>query len=128
MGKGRVIAVVALFAAAALVAFATGCSGGGGATTAPTGAAPSAGTGTSAGGAVVVMKDFAFDNASPSMKAGESITFKNDDSAPHEIKIDGKDSGVIDPGKSWSVAIAKAGSYPFSCTIHPSMTGQLTVQ
>jgi plastocyanin len=116
-----------------VVALSAGCSsggttGGGGSTAPSGGTSTGGGTTPAAGGAVVVMKNIAFDNASPTMKAGESITFKNEDSAPHNIKIDNKESGIIDPGKSWSVSIAKAGAYPFACIIHPTMTGSLTVQ
>jgi plastocyanin len=117
---------VTLLLVAVVALVLVGCSSGG--STGGGSAAPAGGSAAPAGGTVVVMKNFAFDNASPSMKVGESITFKNDDSAPHDIKIDGQDSGVIAPGKSWSLKIDKAGNFPFSCTIHPSMTGALTVQ
>jgi plastocyanin len=62
------------------------------------------------------------------MKAGQTITFKNEDTVPHDIQIDGKDSGVIQPGASFSQVIEKAGMYPFQCTIHRAMAGQLTVR
>jgi plastocyanin len=127
---GSLAALLMLVLAVALVA---GCSSGGSAGTGGYGA-PSGGSSTgggttpAAGGVTVVMKDIAFDKPSPLMKAGDTITFKNEDTAPHDIKIDGKDSGVIQPGSSWSLKIDKAGMYPFQCTIHPSMAGQLTVR
>jgi OOP family OmpA-OmpF porin len=74
------------------------------------------------------MKNFAFSPSTLTAKVGETITFKNEDTTQHNVKINGQESGPIDPGKDWTVKIDKAGAYPFSCTIHPSMTGQLTVQ
>jgi hypothetical protein len=35
--------------------------------------------------------------------------------------------GVQQPGESKTWTAAKDGSYPYSCIIHPSMTGQITV-
>jgi mono/diheme cytochrome c family protein/plastocyanin len=65
------------------------------------------------------------------------IAFDNQDpSVPHNIEI--KDStgaavfkGDIFPGvatHTYSVPALKAGTYPFQCTVHPNMTGTLTVK
>jgi plastocyanin len=126
MTRRRPGKIAALCVAAIMLAFAGGCSTGG--STAPATSTGSGGTETPAAGVTVVMKDTAFDTLSPVMKAGQSITFKNEDTVPHDIKMEGQDSGVIAPGKSWSLKIDKAGMYPFQCTIHPSMAGQLTVR
>ena len=55
---------------------------------------------------------------------------------PHNIEI--KDAAgaevfkgdIIDGGKeiNYAVPALAAGSYPFVCTVHPNMTGTLTVQ
>jgi cytochrome c oxidase subunit 2 len=65
------------------------------------------------------------------------IHFRNDDtSVQHNVEI--KDSSgaqvfmgdlLMGPGEmTYTVPALKAGSYPFLCTVHPSMTGTLTVQ
>ncbi len=46
----------------------------------------------------VVEKGFAFDPATLDVKVGDTVTFKNEDSAPHNVKIDGKELGAQDPG------------------------------
>ena len=86
------------------------------------------GAGTAGTAAVVVMKDTSFQPSTITAKVGAPITFKNEDTVPHDVKVNDQDSGVIAPGKDWTVTIAKAGAYPMVCTIHPSMTGQITVQ
>jgi plastocyanin len=124
----RIAAITSMALAVVLVLALVGCS------SAPTGSstggtsAPAPSTGGSATGTTVVMKNFAFDPTAPTAKAGETITFKNEDTVAHNVKINGQESGVMDPGKDWTVKIDKAGAYPFSCIIHPSMTGNLTVQ
>ena len=66
-----------------------------------------------------------------------AILFDNQDaSTPHNIEI--KDStgavafkGDIFPGvaqRTYSVPALKAGTYPFQCSVHPTMTGTLTVK
>ena len=101
-----------------------GCSGGattgGGATT------PPATTG-GGGGTTITEKNFTFNPANVMVKAGDTVTFVNNDSAPHNVKIDGQELGVQNQGESKTWTATKDGAYPFSCVIHPSMTGQITV-
>jgi plastocyanin len=69
-------------------------------------------------------------------KAGESVTWKNDDTAIHtatsgkDATPDGKfDTSLVSPGQS-SKPIAmpnEPGQYPYFCTLHPWMEGTITV-
>jgi plastocyanin len=121
--KRTLAAVLLLGLALALV----GCSGGSASTTTPATTAPAAG-GSSSAGPTVVEKGFAFEPATLDVKVGDTVTFKNEDSAPHNVKIDGKELGMQDPGASVSWTAEKAGSFPYTCTIHPSMNGQIVVK
>jgi plastocyanin len=122
MKYSRVLPVVLMLALAlALV----GCSGGG--ATTPTNSGSSTG-GSSSAGATVVEKGFAFDPATLEVKVGDTVTFKNEDSAPHNVKIDGKELGTQDPGASVTWTAAAAGSFPYTCTIHPAMAGEIVVK
>jgi plastocyanin len=70
------------------------------------------------------------------VKAGETITWKNEDTAIHTATSgenstpDNKfDSSLVSPGQS-SKPIAmpnEPGQYPYFCTLHPWMTGTVTV-
>ena len=65
------------------------------------------------------------------VKAGETVTWKNDDTAIHtatsgkDATPDGKfDTSLVSPGQS-SKPIAmpnEPGQYPYFCTLHPWMT------
>jgi len=125
----------ALTVATCFVIFAllmlTGCGGGAGkgstgGATPP--ASSSSGGATAAGGTTVVEKGFAFEPASLEVKVGDTVTFKNEDSTAHVVNIDGKDLGNQDSGASVTWTAEQAGTFPYSCTIHPSMTGEIVVK
>jgi len=70
----------------------------------------------------------AFSPTTATVKVGDTVTFQNKDSAAHDVTIDGQDLGNQPTGATVTWKAAKAGTFPFSCTIHPSMTGQVVVQ
>jgi plastocyanin len=117
---GIVLVVLAVVALALL-----GCGSGG--SSGSSGSSGSTG-GSTTGGTTVVEKNIAFDPSTLAVKAGDTVTFKNDDSVPHNVKIDGRELGTQQPGESKTWTASKAGSYPYSCVIHPSMTGEITVE
>ena len=61
------------------------------------------------------------------IEVGQSITFVNDDDEPHTATSIDWDTGVIEPGESASVTFDEAGTFPYSCQIHPVMTGVVIV-
>jgi plastocyanin len=103
-----------LLAGVALLAVA-GCTSGGST------------SGGGAGGTTVVEKNFAFSPNALTVNVGDTVTFTNQDSATHEVSIDGKDLGQQATGQSVTWKAATAGTFPFKCIIHPSMTGRVTV-
>ena len=118
---------LALALAVVVVAAVAGCSGGGAASapTAPAGASSGAATG---GGTTINEQDFAFGPNTLTVKVGDTVTFTNSDSVAHNVKIDGQVLGAQNLGQSKTWKATTGGSFPFSCTLHPSMTGQITVQ
>lgn len=64
------------------------------------------------------------------VQPGQVIQVVNQDGVPHTVTAnDGSfDTGVIGGGAEGNFATPNAdGTYSFICTIHPSMTGELTV-
>ena len=61
---------------------------------------------------------------------GSTVTFKNDDVAPHDARADngGFSTPVLQPGGTANVTLATAGSFVYHCSIHPGMVGTITVQ
>lgn len=85
-----------------------------------------------AAGSAVMIKNFAFSPAVLNVKAGTTVTWTNDDGAPHTIVSDaGSPASFSSPnlahGATFSFTFAQAGSYPYHCSIHPSMKGTVVV-
>jgi LPXTG-motif cell wall-anchored protein len=80
-------------------------------------------------GATVSMVDYAFQPSSTQVTAGGSITWTNDGEEPHDATANNGSfsTGTIESGSSGSVAFDEAGTIPYFCTIHPGMTGTVTV-
>jgi plastocyanin len=123
---------VAVIAAAAMAL--AGCGGGGdsgtNASSTPT-TATSSKPATGGGSNAVDIKNFTFVPASLNVKAGAAVKVTNSDTTAHTFTSDdGKTFNTpnIDPNSSKSVTVAKAGSFPYHCSIHPFMHGTLVVK
>ncbi len=128
--KSKSLALMALFAILVLtVMVVAGCTA---SSTTPSTGGTSGGTtttgGSSSAGMTVSMKNFAFNPSTFTVKVGEVVTFKNDDSVGHTVNIDGVDKGAVAPGATLEWTPDTAGTFPLKCTIHPQMTGTITVQ
>jgi plastocyanin len=122
---------------------AAATSGGGGAAAGPSAATTTGGGG---GGPTLTVLQGAATQGSPdykpdpmTVKKGDKITVKNEDSAPHTV-TSGKgasdanagkvfDTSIIDPGGTAEIdtSSVNAGEYDFFCQVHPFMSGKLKV-
>jgi plastocyanin len=77
----------------------------------------------------VSIANFAFDPAELDVATGTEVTWTNDDQAPHTVTADGGafDSGTLEPGDTFSVAVEGNGPVTYACMIHPEMTGTILV-
>jgi len=98
-------------------------SGGSGSSGSPA-SAPSAG-----GATKVDITDFKYDPETITVKAGSSVTFVNNDSAPHTATADDAfDTGNLGKGDSKAVKVDKAGSFAYVCEFHAFMKGTVVVE
>jgi plastocyanin len=77
---------------------------------------------------VIVARDFTFTPATLEVSVGETVTWSNADQAAHDVEIDGQNLGRMSQGEALTWKAEKAGTYPYACTIHPSMTGTVVVK
>ena len=78
----------------------------------------------------VAIKGMKFTPAVLEVAAGDTVTFTNEDSAPHTATAnDGSfDTGRLGKGESATVEIAGAGTFDYICLIHRSMKGQIVAE
>jgi plastocyanin len=90
--------------------------------------APAPAQGSSLVSNAVNIQNFAFSPATLTVKKGTAVTWTNSDSAPHQIKSDTFNSGQLSKGQSFSFTFNDTGTFDYSCSIHPSMTGKIIVE
>ena len=83
-----------------------------------------------AANAEVKIDNFSFWPQTVTVPVGATVTWTNHDDIPHTVvSTDGVfKSKVRDTDEKFSYTFAKAGTYPYYCTIHPKMTGKVVVQ
>ena len=90
-----------------------------------------AGSGALAAEHTVAQKDKAFGTKTLSIKVGDTVAFRNDDSFSHNIfsLTDAMpfDLGTYGGGQSKTVTFSKAGKFEIECAIHPDMRMVITV-
>ena len=124
----RRAATALLLTSAAVLA---GCGGSEGATPSAD-STPAPAEATVAEGAVrVAMKNFEFIPKNVEVKAGQTITWVNEDTAQHDAVAaggDGPKSELFNQGESYSWTAEKKDTIAYVCTVHPGMDGTITVR
>ncbi|WP_228566335.1 plastocyanin/azurin family copper-binding protein [Nocardia sp. SYP-A9097] len=73
-----------------------------------------------------------FSPATLTVKAGDKVTWKFSDKAPHAVQgigdtAIGINSPIIHSGE-WSYTFTTPGTYRYLCPLHPDMKGTVTVE
>jgi plastocyanin len=104
------------------------CGGGGGSFAAPpAGATPSV--------TVKIVDDAkatgAFDPVAQKVAVGAVVAWHNESGAVHNVTFSSKpapkSSSTLSKGQTYLAAFPKAGTYKYTCSIHPGMKGSITV-
>jgi plastocyanin len=95
--------------------------------TAPQPSAPAVATKDSI---TAVVQDFMFRPARLEIAAGTTIVWTNGGQVVHTVSAeDGSfDSGPIEAGERRGITFSRPGTYPFHCTPHPFMRGEVVVR
>lgn len=76
----------------------------------------------------IAIENFSFKPTEIDIKKGDTVTWTNQDSAPHKILGDIFQSDSLAKGQSFSFVFNSAGTFDYICGIHPSMKGTIIVQ
>lgn len=80
------------------------------------------------GSTTIDIQNFSFNPGTLTVKTGSTVTWTNRDSVNHQIKSDTFNSAPLGTNQTYSFTFTTAGTYNYSCAIHPSMTGTVIVQ
>ena len=72
----------------------------------------------------------AFQPVKVAIKAGQSVGWVNVSGQVHNVIFDDKTVGASDllqKGQTFKVTFSKAGTFKYSCTLHPGMDGEIDV-
>jgi plastocyanin len=71
-----------------------------------------------------------FAPATVTITAGDSVTWRNADKAPHQVVANGGQfaSPILDPGKTYTREFARGGTFHYHDALHPSLKGTVVVK
>jgi plastocyanin len=77
-----------------------------------------------------VVQDFMFRPARLEIPAGTTVVWTNGGQVLHTVTAEGGsfDSGPIEPGERRGITFSRPGTFPFHCTPHPFMRGEVVVR
>ena len=80
--------------------------------------------------AEVQIDQYAFLPQRITVKPGTTVTWTNEDDAPHTIASSAKlfKSKALDTGDKFSFTFTTPSTYAYFCSLHPQMTGTVTVE
>jgi len=93
--------------------------------------------GAASGGAQVSLKNIQFNPRDITVKAGETITFTNDEGIPHDVHkqsgpggdFSSGPDGDMQQGDTFKLKLDQPGKYDYVCHVHaPGMAGTITVK
>ena len=86
--------------------------------------------GDSTSATAVSIAGFKFSPATLTISNGATVTWKNNDSAPHTVTADDNSftSATLNQGDTYTHKFTAAGTVNYHCSVHPMMTASVVVQ
>ncbi len=81
------------------------------------------------GDTTITIKDFDYSPRDVTVPAGTTLTWANEDKAPHNATANDKswETALLKEGESGSVRFDTPGEFGYYCTVHPYMKAKVTV-
>ena len=78
---------------------------------------------------VSMAKSYRFEPRTIEIRAGQTVTWTNDDNFTHTVRVDGQEDHEVGRGEQVSIAFDKAGTFDYVCTLHrQDMDGTVIVK
>jgi plastocyanin len=80
--------------------------------------------------ATATVENFTFTPERLIVKAGTTVTWRNEDDIPHTVTSESRlfKSKALDTDDTFSFTFTEPGSYAYFCSLHPRMTGTVVVE
>ena len=78
----------------------------------------------------ILIEGTSFTPQSLIVRRGDTVVWKNKDPFPHTVTARNRqfDSGILAEDQSWQCTAKDSGEFPYFCTLHQTMTGELVVK
>lgn len=74
---------------------------------------------------------YSFSPGTLTIRVGENVTWTNTNSVQHNVVSDSSadpfTSGILNNGQTYTHQFNQVGTFPYHCSIHPTMTGTIVV-
>jgi plastocyanin len=78
---------------------------------------------------VKMAKSYRFDPETVEIRAGETVTWTNEDNFTHTVEVEGQGDHKVGRGESVSITFDEPGTYDYVCTLHrQDMSGTVIVK
>jgi plastocyanin len=67
---------------------------------------------------VEMVKSYRFDPKVIEIKAGDTVTWTNEDNFTHTVQVEGQEDHKVGQGESVEITFDKPGTYKYVCTLH----------
>jgi plastocyanin len=77
---------------------------------------------------VRMVKSYRFEPKTIQVRAGDTVTWTNEDNFTHTVEVDGQEDHKVGKGESFSIKFDEPGTYYYVCTLHSQdMDGEVIV-
>ena len=78
---------------------------------------------------VAMVKSYRFDPETIEIRAGQTVTWTNEDNFTHTVEVEGQGDHKVGRGESVSITFDEPGTYDYVCTLHShDMRGTVVVE
>ena len=78
---------------------------------------------------VQMVKSYRFDPKVIEIKAGDTVTWTNEDNFTHTVEVEGQEDHEVGKGESVEITFDEPGTYDYVCTLHSQdMDGTVIVK
>jgi plastocyanin len=86
------------------------------------------GTGTGSDIVNVEIRNYKFTPQNITIKVGQTVKWTNNDTVLHDVVGSGIESDYLQKGERYTYSFEEEGTFPYKCTAHPWMEGEVIVE